>query len=388
MLIFMAAVLVAPAPAHAARVLTWGLHSRFVNPRTAELADPKHGSGPVHRPNLRVKILLPAGYDGRRRFPVLYLLHPHGSDADSWLDPGQGDIARLARGLGAVIVMPDGGVNYYSDVWNGGTRSPAWERYMVERLIPTVERHLRLRRGRRWHALAGFSMGAYGAFYLAAQRPGYFGSAASLSGPLNLQRPEWPSAYNIDQSPWGMTYDDQWGDPQANDFYWTGHNPTRLLSNLRYTRLYAAHGDGVPHTQAEINDFVSVLAEKEVGQQTDDFVAAAQAAHLDVTFRLAQGLHNWPSTRERYPAAQDWGFFRAVVERPSRWSYDTVQTRAGAWGFRFAFTKSPTTLERFSLVGRRLEAQGSGSAAIRTPGGRLLHLRLPFSKALRRSDLR
>jgi S-formylglutathione hydrolase FrmB len=376
-----------PAPAVARRVVTWELHSGFVNPRTAALADPHQGSHSVHRPTLRVRILLPDGYDGHRRFPVLYLLHPHGSNADSWLDPGQGDIARLSRGLGAIIVMPDGGVNYYSDVWNGGSRNPAWERYEVEQLIPRVEHRLRIRAGRRWHALAGFSMGAYGAYYLAAQRPGYFGAAASLSGPLNLQRLEWPTAYNIDQSPWGMTYDDQWGDPQSNAFYWTGHNPTRLLANLRYTRLYAVHGDGIPHTQAELNDTVSALAEKEVGQQTDDFVSAARQAGLDVTFRLARGLHNWPSTRERYPGAQGWGFFRAVSERPSRWTYDTVERRAGAWGFRFGFAAAPATGETFSLDGRRLTGGGSGAVAVRAPGGRLLHLHVPFSIVLRRADL-
>jgi S-formylglutathione hydrolase FrmB len=380
------ALAVAP-PARASKAITWELHSSFVNPRTAALADPHHGTGTVHRPALRVRILLPDGYDGHRRFPVLYLLHPHGSDADSWLDPGQGDIARLARGLGAVIVMPDGGVNYYSDVWNTGRRRPAWERYEVEQLIPRVERRLRIRSGRRWHAIAGFSMGGYGAYYLAAQRPGYFGAAASLSGPLNIQRPEWPTAYNIDQNPWHMTYADQWGDPQANAFYWTAHNPTKLLGNLRHTRLYAVHGDGVPHTQAELNDTISALAEKEVGQQTDDFVTAARGAGLDVTFRQARGLHNWPSTRERYPGAQAWGFFRAVAERPPTWTYDTVQRRAVAWDFLFAFTRAPSALETFSLDGRRLTGRGAGELVLATPSGRRIRLRLPFTVSLRRPDL-
>jgi S-formylglutathione hydrolase FrmB len=330
-----------------------------------------------------VRVLLPDAYDGRRRFPVLYLLHPHGSDADSWLDPGQGDIGRLARRLGAIVVMPDGGVNFWSDVWNGGRRSPAWERYVVEELMPTVERRLRVRRGRRWHATAGFSMGGYGAYYLAAQRPGYFGAAAALSGPLNIQRPEWPDAYDIDQRPWSMTHEDQWGDPSSNAFYWTGHNPTALLGNLRQTRLYAVHGDGVPHTEAELNDSVSVLAEKEVGQQTDDFVAAARQAGLDVTFHLAPGLHNWPSTRERYPGAQAWGFFKAVVDRPHRWSYSTVQRRPAAWGFTFAFERAPGTLETFSLDGRRLTGSGSGRVLVTSPHGRRLTLRLPFSHVYR-----
>ena len=37
-------------------------------------------------------------------------------------------------------------------------------------------------------------MGGLGALYYASQRPGYFGSAASFSGAISIQRPEWPPA--------------------------------------------------------------------------------------------------------------------------------------------------------------------------------------------------
>jgi S-formylglutathione hydrolase FrmB len=35
-----------------------------------------------------------------------------------------------------------------------------------------IERRYRIRPQRRWHAIAGLSMGGYGAMYLASQLPG------------------------------------------------------------------------------------------------------------------------------------------------------------------------------------------------------------------------
>ncbi len=77
------ALLALPAPAFASRLETWTTQSRFVDPAKVEF------NGPADRPKaLRVNVLLPDGYDGRRRFPVLFLLHGHGDAYDSWADPG------------------------------------------------------------------------------------------------------------------------------------------------------------------------------------------------------------------------------------------------------------------------------------------------------------
>ena len=77
--------------------------------------------------------------------------------------------------------MPEGDRGFYTNWWNDGRRGdPGWERYDLEELIPLVERRFRIRRARRWHAIAGLSMGGMGTMYLASQRPHYFGSAASV----------------------------------------------------------------------------------------------------------------------------------------------------------------------------------------------------------------
>src|SRR5437763_9260296 len=239
------AALLPAGSADAAKLVRFTTHRRIANP-----ANPKRTFNDTHRPGLPapqalpVNVLLPDGYDGKRRFPVLYLLHGHGDTYNSWVDPKNGDLRHLAAGLPAIVVMPEGGRGWYTNWWNGGKRGdPAWERYHLDELIPLIRRKFRIRSARRWHAIAGLSMGGEGAMSYAEQRPAYFGSVASFSGVLSIQRPEWPDGFNTQ----GEKYEQVYGDPNAQSFYWQGHNPTTLVDNLRHTRVFVAVGDGTPN---------------------------------------------------------------------------------------------------------------------------------------------
>ena len=249
-LLAVAVLLLAPAaPAGAARLVTWTLTSRFVDPARAP-SGYNHPGAPA-RPNaLRVNVFLPDGFDERssRRYPVLYLLHGVGDAYDSWALPRQGEIMDVAGGFPGFIVMPEADRGFYTNWWNGGLHGdPAWERHHLDELIPEVESRLPILPARRWRAIYGFSMGGMGALFYASQRPGYFGSAGSSQGLIQLQRPTFQAEpvfrTFIEQDPKAI-----FGDPSAQEFYWAGHNPTRLVENLRHTRLYVAVGDGTPAT--------------------------------------------------------------------------------------------------------------------------------------------
>ena len=181
--------------APAARVVTVTTTSRYVDPSQEPFNSPPPDV--PARPNaLRLNVYLPDGYDGKRRFPVLYLLHGHGDSYDAWVNPKRGDLLNVAHGFPGIIVMPEGARGWYTNWWRAGARSPAWERYHLDELIPLIEHHYKILPGRRWHAIAGMSMGGEGSMFYAEQRPGYFGSAASFSGVLSIQRPEWPAGFD------------------------------------------------------------------------------------------------------------------------------------------------------------------------------------------------
>lgn len=378
------AFLAAAAPAHAAEIVTWSgpgvAESRFVDPSAAPPGSYNEPPGVADRPNaLRAKVYLPDGYDENpeREYPVLFLLHGQGDAYDSWPNPQNGDLLNTARGFDGIIVMPEGDRGFYANWWNGGKRSdPAWEGYHLEELIPYAMKRLRIKEARRWHAIAGLSMGGEGAMFYASQRPGFFGSAAAFSGPLSIQRPTYQGAFDFAT---GQSREAIFGDPVAQEFYWRGHNPKELVGNLAYTRLYVAAGDGVPNPARpeEATNYFGQAAEAELGQHAAEFAAAAEDAGIDVTYRPHQGIHDWPYWREDLADAIDWGFFRRPPATRAEWSYDTVARQGTAWSIQFAFAEPPAELIRFQREGRRLLGEGSGRVTLRRRSCRV-RVDLPF----------
>ncbi len=368
-------------PAQAGRVITWRLPSSFVGP-AGRFSDPP---GLLPPPSaLPVRVYLPDGYDGRQRFPVLYLLHGHGDNYSSWLDPHEGDILPLIRHQRMIVVMPEADEGWYLNWWNGGRRAgPAWERYYFEQLIPFVTSHLRILPGRSNHAIAGLSMGGGGALYIAEQLPGYFGAAASFSGDLSIQRPEWPAMFHVGRPGPPQDYTSAYG-PRTG-FYATGHNPSALVDNLTHTRILVRVGDGVPNRDSptEIQDSFGQAAELVLRRQALDFVAAARRAGVDVTFQPHQGIHDWTSWHRDFIAALRWGFFGHVVERPSAWTYATVSKRATAWGYTFTFEHAPTVVEMFTFKHCVLTASGSGRVTVTHSSTSSFRARLPFRQTHR-----
>lgn len=142
-----------------------------------------------------VLVYLPPGYaPGRRRYPIVYLLHGGmGSELD-WVFRGKVH-ATLERLIAAgtiapmIVAMPGDGLyakgTFYVD-WYDGTGP--FEKHFLQEVLPAVERGFRVRSDRGSRAIAGLSMGGYGALTLSLRHPKVFCAAASLSGvtmPLN-----------------------------------------------------------------------------------------------------------------------------------------------------------------------------------------------------------
>lgn len=365
-------LLAAAVPAQATELVTIKAPSKHVDPATVLW------NGDDHPRELRANVLLPDGYDGKRRFPVLFLLHGVGDAYDTWAKPARGDVRQTARGFPGIIVMPEGDRGFYTNWWNEGRRGdPGWERYDLDELIPLVERRFKIRKKRRYHAIAGLSMGGMGSVYLASQRPHYFGSAATFSGFVSHQRPEVEAGL---RAVGGVEYTDIFG--PMDGFYATGHNPSKLTQNLRHTRLYVTVGDGTP-AEGQVNPGGAIV-EAGLKPQSDELVAAAEESGVDVTYAPLNGIHDWPEWRRALRNAIAWGFFKPVPETSTSWKYRTAMPKTRVWGFRFKFGKPPEELIHFERRGRKLIGRGSGAVRVRTPWGRRMTLELPFTRTLRK----
>ena len=374
-----ALLFLAGATADAGRLVTWKTESKFVDPALVEFGrDPICAKCAPHPGDgLYVNVWLPAGYDGRRRFPVLYLLHGGDGQYDFWLhsprddDPRGPIVPDLVSDFPGIIVMPDAGADgHYANWWSRGRRGgPDWEQYHLDELIPVVERRLRVRRGRRFRAVAGFSMGGYGAAYYATQRPGYFGIVAAMSARLSLRDP-------ILYGPLDYVF----GDPSRQDFYWAGHDPVRLVRNLQWTRVYISVGDARA-IDGEPSGPQNVEGERNLGRFTRRFRAVARQAGVPLRFRLIPGAHNYDLGWRSFAAALPWianSFGRPLPERPPSWTYSTVARTSEAFGYRFSFGTAPRAVTTFSFDRGVLRGRGRGTVTVRAPSGAVRRTRLPL----------
>ena len=132
-----------------------------------------------------VRVLLPAGYAAHpgRRYPVLYLLHGRDGTFRDWTRYGSAEPATARMPL--IVVMPDAGRDaVYTD--EAGER---WAAYHAGQLVRWVDQRFHTIAARRGRAIAGLSMGGFGALSYAARTPGTYVAAASFSGALELSAP-------------------------------------------------------------------------------------------------------------------------------------------------------------------------------------------------------
>ena len=143
---------------------------------------------PAHLGGMQVKfnIIVPRDYaSSARRFPVLYLLHGYTDDYSAWVT--KSNLLQYAPAYEEIIVMPEGGTGFY--VNNQGNPKLQWEDYLVQDLIPYVDSHYRTVAAREGRAIAGLSMGGYGAMTLGLRHPDMFAAIASMSGALAIAQP-------------------------------------------------------------------------------------------------------------------------------------------------------------------------------------------------------
>ena len=114
--------------------------------------------------------------------PVVYLLHGYGGGVEDWT--GGGAARETADAVFAapdavpmLLVMPGVGNSWYVDSEKYG----AWERALVDDLIPAIDALYPTRTERDQRFVAGLSMGGYGALRLATHRPTLFRAAAAFS---------------------------------------------------------------------------------------------------------------------------------------------------------------------------------------------------------------
>lgn len=250
------------------------------------------------------KVLLPVSYDSAptRRYPVLYLLHGSDEDSSFWLSGGVQDAVGSRE---VIVVMPDGGHDGWYVDWAQSAPPVRWESFHLGAMVPAVDATYRTVVSRRGRAVAGISMGGFGAVHYAQARPDLFAAVSSYSGPLSLRTPV--DFVAMDAGPVGdkPAHAIFGASPQARAAAVDPMGHARALAGMRIG-LYS--GDGV--VSGGVDDDEVAFASTRVA-----FAEALSKAGIRCTSVGLRGGHGWavwgPAFRQDLP-----GILAALV-RPS-----------------------------------------------------------------------
>ncbi len=259
-----------------------------------------------------IKVYLPSGYDprGATHYPVFYYLHGLGGDETTWLAGARLDDIADAMGLQAIVVMPDGDANFYVDP----PGKLGYETYIVRDLIGWIDRRFKTIAAREGRAIAGMSMGGYGALALAMRHPDKFSAVASHSGIAALLY-KGPYPYEKDKlalysdvkdlSGWygklgshGDRLRELFGTDLAN---WRAHDPASLVDKLSPGQL-AIYLDCGSEDAFHLDAGMQYLHDRLV------------ARRIEHAYYYGPGAHDIAFWKERLPRSLE--FLRDRVAKP------------------------------------------------------------------------
>ena len=223
------------------------------------------GSGTEHA----VWVYRPAVPDSSQ-LPVLYFLHGLPGRADEIFREGLA--ASLDRYFAAgappfVVASPNGHEARPDPEWgDAADGSQHLETFVTGSVVAAVEGANR--RDRAHRAIAGFSMGGYGATNLALHHPDLFGQLIAISGYFHVDDPD--RVFGRALASW--------------------NSPDRLVGRARSLRilLLDARHDSVPDVRGQTQRFASLL----------------RAARVPASVHIAPGGHDWAYVASQFPVLQ------------------------------------------------------------------------------------
>ncbi|MGA2630809.1 MAG: alpha/beta hydrolase family protein [Terriglobia bacterium] len=217
-------------------------------------------------------IILPRDYaTTTQRYPVLYLLHGYTDHYPAWASYSR--ITDYARGYDEIVVMPEGDNGFYTNSY--ADKNLAWEDFILLDLIPYVDGHYRTAASRQGRAIAGLSMGGYGAMKIGLKHPQMFAAAASLSGALAAAR--WKRR-PIDDPVFQKLVDGVYGPPDS---------PTRAAEDP-FELIKKVPADLRPQI------YFSVGSEDFLLEENHEFAKHLSELKVPYQYREFPGKHEWP----------------------------------------------------------------------------------------------
>lgn len=220
------------------------------------------------------RIILPVNYKNANEktlYPVVYLLHGLTGHFDNWTDKTK--LTDYAAKYNYIIVTPEGNNGWYSD--SSTAANDRYESYIVQELIPEIEKKFRTIPDKNHRAIAGLSMGGYGSIKFGLKYPEMFALVGSFSGALGAASFTEKTAGGIGKSIDAIFGAENSENRNSNDVF----KLVREMSDDKIKKLPFVYLDcGTEDFLFKNNrDFVNLLVEKKVKHE----------------FRQLPGAHDW-----------------------------------------------------------------------------------------------
>lgn len=219
------------------------------------------------------RVIYPTNYNSQKdkNFSTIYLLHGLTGHFDNWADKTK--LTDFAKNYNYIIVMPEGDNGWYTD--SSSAAYDKYESYIVQELIPEIDKKYRTISDRGHRAIAGLSMGGYGSIKFGLKYPEKFALVGSFSGALGAASFSEKNAGGI-----GKAIDAIFGATDSekrlsNDiFKIVKEMPAEKIKNLPFIYLDCGTEDFLIQSN---RDFAALLFEKKIPHE----------------FRQLPGIHDW-----------------------------------------------------------------------------------------------
>lgn len=129
------------------------------------------------------RVVLPVNYNNSNEktfYPVVYLLHGLTGHFGDWTDKGK--LAEYAAKYNYIFVTPEGNNGWYTD--SASVLNDKYESYIIQELIPEIDKKYRTLKDKNHRVMAGLSMGGFGSVKFGLKYPEMFSLIGSFSGAL------------------------------------------------------------------------------------------------------------------------------------------------------------------------------------------------------------
>jgi diacylglycerol O-acyltransferase/trehalose O-mycolyltransferase len=315
-----------------------------------------------------VRVLTPQGFDATRdHLPVLWLLHGGFGTFRDWTDVGHAEA--LTAGLALVVVMPDGGTGgWYADWRTPTAEGPQrWETYHLDELRPFIEARYQTRTDRSGRAIAGLSMGGFGAIHDAARHPDLFSFAASFSGAVDILHPGVSAVVSASPLAHQGVPGDIFGDRFVNETTWRANNPVDLASNLRSVQTQLRTGNGLPGGPHGGGPDIQEIGVSQATATLHHRLEELGIAHLYDDY--GPGAHTWAYWIDDLGATLPAIVAATAQRRPDPTTVDHVAFEPvfSVWGYDVSLARPALETTVLSVRPDGFSLRGSGRGTVTTP---------------------